>query len=216
LDNKSKPLFKCAGRRGRPVDESKRDAILDAATELFLKNGLDGTSMDDVARKADMAKLTVYARFPGKEALFKAVIERRCDKYHVHRDMGPLTPLPVREALQKFSESFMSLILNDEALQLYRVIEIEAVRNPKIAELFYETGPKPIKEAFEGMLTAWVNAGKVNIADVSKARDHFFSMLKGEAHHKALLGLAPTPTPAQVTAHIESTINVFMAAYAPK
>ncbi|MDE1152402.1 MAG: TetR/AcrR family transcriptional regulator [Micavibrio sp.] len=215
MDNKSKPLFKCA-RRGRPVDETKRDAILDAASELFLKNGLDGTSMDDVARKADMAKLTVYARFPGKEALFKAVIERRCDKYHVHRDMGPLTPLPVREALQSFAESFMSLIMNPEALQLYRVIEIEAVRNPKIAQLFYETGPRPIKESFENMLSVWVKDGKVVMADVSKARDHFFSMLKGEAHHKALLGLAPSPEQAQINAHIESCINVFMAAYGPK
>lgn len=54
---------------------SKRDAVLDAAVELLLLNGYDGTSMDAVAARAGVSKTTVYAHFADKLELFKAVLQ---------------------------------------------------------------------------------------------------------------------------------------------
>ncbi|WP_319937729.1 TetR/AcrR family transcriptional regulator [Allitabrizicola rongguiensis] len=53
------------------TDKSLR--ILEAAKDLFLQNGLRGTSMEAIARKAGVAKPTLYARFPDKEAVFVAL-----------------------------------------------------------------------------------------------------------------------------------------------
>ena len=55
--------------------EGKRGAILRAAGELFLKHGLRGTSMEAVAKAAGVAKPTLYAYFPDKNAVFLAVAE---------------------------------------------------------------------------------------------------------------------------------------------
>ena len=62
-------------RAKRSGGRSKRDAVLDAAVELLLVNGYDGTSMDAVAARAGVSKTTVYAHYSDKLELFKAVLQ---------------------------------------------------------------------------------------------------------------------------------------------
>ena len=66
-------------RRGRAAHlgpERRRPLVLDAAFELFLEHGYDGTSMDAVARAAGVTKPVVYDCFPSKEDLFTALLQR--------------------------------------------------------------------------------------------------------------------------------------------
>src|SRR6266700_222230 len=67
------------GRTGRPPRKlaGEVDArILDAARRVFLERGLAGASIDEIAELACAGKPTIYARFPGEEALFTAVVMR--------------------------------------------------------------------------------------------------------------------------------------------
>ena len=61
-------------KRSPTRTERKRQAILDAAAQLFLRKGYPGTSMDEVAAHAEVAKQTVYAQFASKEALFVSMV----------------------------------------------------------------------------------------------------------------------------------------------
>src|SRR5260370_14848744 len=68
-----------AVRYGRPPREHAgqvEERILDAAGRVFLEHGFQGASVDEIAEVASAGKPTIYARFPGKQALFSAVIER--------------------------------------------------------------------------------------------------------------------------------------------
>jgi AcrR family transcriptional regulator len=56
--------------------ERRRPLVLDAAFELFLEHGYDGTSMEAVARAAGVSKPVVYDCFASKEALFTALLRR--------------------------------------------------------------------------------------------------------------------------------------------
>src|SRR3954452_5013612 len=56
--------------------ERRRPQVLDAALDLFLAHGDDGASMDAVARAAGVTKPVVYACFPGKDELFRALLRR--------------------------------------------------------------------------------------------------------------------------------------------
>jgi AcrR family transcriptional regulator len=56
--------------------ERRRPEVLDAALKLFLKSGYDGTSMQAVADQAGVTKPVVYACFPGKDELFRALLAR--------------------------------------------------------------------------------------------------------------------------------------------
>jgi AcrR family transcriptional regulator len=56
--------------------ERRRPQVLDAALDLFLERGYEGTSMDAVARAAGVTKPVVYACFAGKDELFRALLQR--------------------------------------------------------------------------------------------------------------------------------------------
>ena len=59
----------------------KRQAILDAATDVFLRDGYLGTNMDEIAALSEVSKQTVYKHFASKEALFIEIVEQ-----HDHQD----------------------------------------------------------------------------------------------------------------------------------
>src|SRR6202795_2134769 len=66
-------------KRGRPPKDLAGDVqarILDAAQQLFLEKGFRSASIDDISELAPASKPTIYAHFPGKEALFVAVVAR--------------------------------------------------------------------------------------------------------------------------------------------
>src|SRR2546430_8833816 len=65
-----------SGRAAHLGPERRRPLVLDAAFELFLEHGYDGTSMDAVARAAGVTKPVVYDCFPSKEDLFTALPQR--------------------------------------------------------------------------------------------------------------------------------------------
>src|SRR5271155_1881023 len=70
-------------RSGRPphaLAGEVEERILDAAAMVFLERGFEGASVDEIADVARAGKPTIYARFPGKEALFAAVMARTCAK----------------------------------------------------------------------------------------------------------------------------------------
>jgi AcrR family transcriptional regulator len=67
------------GKRRRATHlgpERRRPQVLDAALELFLKRGYEGTSMQAVADQAGVTKPVVYACYSSKDALFRALLER--------------------------------------------------------------------------------------------------------------------------------------------
>jgi AcrR family transcriptional regulator len=69
-------------KRGRPSKDLAGDVqerILDAAQKLFLERGFRSASIDEIAEQAPASKPTIYAHFPGKEALFAAVVARIID-----------------------------------------------------------------------------------------------------------------------------------------
>jgi AcrR family transcriptional regulator len=63
-------------RRTNGAPPKRRDIILDAAMELMSRYGYRRTSIDDIARRAEIAKGTVYLSFAGKEEIFRALCER--------------------------------------------------------------------------------------------------------------------------------------------
>jgi AcrR family transcriptional regulator len=72
------------GRRGRPANEALGQTIVDAACELFVELGFQATTMDKVAQRAKISKLSIYRHFENKEALFSAAIAATASSLH-HR-----------------------------------------------------------------------------------------------------------------------------------
>jgi len=202
--------------QGRPKDIGKRAGILRAAIKLFMGEGYENTSMEAVAKKAGVSKLTIYSHFADKEELFREVIRHRCDAFSMSGSYMSLVDKPVTEALMLVSRTFATHVLSPDSLRLHRVMQTEAQRHPELIHSFYEVGPKRVKAAFAELLSAWNKQKKLSIPDPMKATEQFFTLVKGEMHMKLMLRVIPHPSPKEIEKHIEASVAMFLAAYQPK
>jgi TetR/AcrR family transcriptional repressor of mexJK operon len=201
---------------GRPKDSAKREGIVRAANALFMKNGYTLTSMESVAKKADVSKLTIYSHFANKDDLFKEVIRQRCDKLGSPESFMALANEPVEKALLQLGINFTTHIFTQDSLRLHSIMQAEAARHPKVVQIFFEAGPKRVRTAFGALLKQWHDQKQLHIPDITKATEQFFSLLKGEMMMRIMLLQMPLPSDAARKAHVRATVEFFLAAYQPK
>lgn len=200
------------GAPGRPKDLSKGAAILEAAKQLFTQHGFDGVSMDQIAAAAGVSKLTVYSHFGDKDALFLAAVRAKCEEVMPPELYLAALKGPLREQLTEIARAFFGLITSQEALSMHRMMLTES-SDPHARQMFWEAGPKQVKAAFAQFLDSRIEAGELVVPDVTRAASQFFCLLKGELHMRMASGLCGKPEPAEVDAHIDATVDLFLRAY---
>lgn len=211
-----KPNVKHAPR-GRPIDHTKRDLILDQAVELFMRKGFHATSMDEIARAAKMSKLTLYTRFVDKDEVFAAVIGRKCQEYVPDDMFDCLDHEPLYDAFYKIGIAFFSLILSPDAIGIYRMMASEAERNPDLTKLFYETGPRRVKKIMRQKFDQLVRDKKMVITDTEQAVDHFYSLFTGsDLYLRALMNIGKPPSQRAIKAHALQAVYSFCTVYLKK
>jgi AcrR family transcriptional regulator len=109
----------------------KSDPILMAAKDAFIENGFGNTSMDDVARRADTTKRTVYNNFGSKERLLEAVIDHSILLFETA--VPPLGPEADPNQIREFCEILLQLMTWRAAIGLQRLIISEGLTFPDIA-----------------------------------------------------------------------------------
>lgn len=202
-----------ASAPGRPKDPAKRHAILRAAQLLFMTQGLSATSMDEVARQAGVSKLTLYSHFADKEDLFQQAVAEKCHEHLPAETFAAAASLPLRAALVAIGCGFVALVFSDAALGLQRLLSVEAPRHPKIGELFWAAGPQRVCDDFARFLQPRIAAGEIAGVAPETAAEHFFSMLKGLPHMRALMKPDEKPSAKEAQAHVDSVVDLFLRAY---
>ena len=201
---------------GRPKDMEKRAAILEAAKQLFVMQGFEGTSMDAIANKAGVSKLTVYSHYRDKETLFAEAVRSKCDTLMPEELFRADLKGPLRKQLLAIARAFFDLITSEDAIAIHRTIVANARTAPKLADRFWQAGPLKVQEGLESFLGAEVEAGKLDIADLHRAASQFFCLLKGECHARMEFGCGDPPTPREIDDHLNATVDFFLRAYAPR
>ncbi|MCA0434303.1 MAG: TetR/AcrR family transcriptional regulator [Proteobacteria bacterium] len=201
---------------GRSSDPQKRQAIIGAATRLFLKDGFGSTSMDDVARLARVTKQTVYAHFKNKDTLFGDIIAAECLRHSPNESMMTDEALPIEQLLFRVGQGFLAMISDPKGLAIHRLVMSEADRKPALAKLFYETGPKRMNDLLTEYLARQNDRGVLHIQNPASAASYFYSLLKGRYHLRMALKVKPLPTRQQLDAHVQETVTVFMHLYGGK
>jgi len=200
---------------GRPKDLAKRRAILDAAKDLFLRNGYDGSSMDAIAAEAGVSKLTVYSHFTDKETLFSAAIKAKCEEQLPELLFELPDDVPLESQLVGIARGFLALINSRESVEMHRMMVNLASQGSKLSQLFYEAGPKRVQEEMEVLLHKAARRGLLNLDDPHRAADHFFSLLKGGAHFRLLIGCGEPLEGEAAELHVQDAIALFLRAYRP-
>jgi TetR/AcrR family transcriptional repressor of mexJK operon len=190
----------------------KREAVLDAAQDCFLELGYAATSMDLVASRAGVSKATIYAHFAGKDDLFGAVINRRCDRDPIFPDGLPEEG-DARAILTAVATRLMALLISPETQATYRVVVAEAARHPDLATAFWEVGPGQGKARLTAMFEELTRRGALDVPDPWAAADQFAAMMRGEIFNRLLLGL-PLPDGRDAAGTVAAAVDTIMRAYA--
>jgi TetR/AcrR family transcriptional repressor of mexJK operon len=196
------------------LEESRVAELLDIASRVFLANGFAGASMNEIARLSNSSKTTFYARFPTKEKLFIAVMERRMDTV-----LGEVTaPLPAESpidvALKEYGTRFLRFALSDDQITLLRIISMESVRFPELGERFYELGPKRGQTFLAGYLQEQIKLGNLLKYDPWIMAEHLVSLLSGGPVRWTVLGLqTATRSREKQQEHIAGALKAFLRAY---
>ncbi len=200
---------------GRPKDLAKRQAILEAAKQLFLTLGYASTSMDAVATAAGVSKLTVYSHFTDKETLFTAAISATCTAQLPELIFELPDGVPLEQVLLNIGCGFQALISSDQSVQLTRLIMTLGTQDPKLSQIFFEAGPLRVLREMELLLQRVDQRGLLRIEHPDKAAEHFFCLLKGAPNYRLLLGYAPALDAEAAQAHVAEVVSMFLRAYRP-
>jgi AcrR family transcriptional regulator len=133
------------GRRKVPVVKGKRavrsaerrEAILAAALDEFSAQGFASTRLDDVARRAGVAKGTIYLHFSDKEALFQELIRSALSPVVGTIEATTAADLPTRAIAEQAVELFIREVYGTRRKDVIRLIITEGGRFPKLAEFYY-------------------------------------------------------------------------------
>lgn len=201
-----------AAYQARVVAE-KRRAILDAAAAAFLEAGYDGTTLEAVARRAQVSTGTLFKRFPTKAALFEAIMERI---WETGPD-GPAAPdassLPVRDALRAIGRDYARLLRAPGVEGLFRVIVAEVNRFPELGRALYERGKKPYLDRLHVQLKAAAADGAVSIADIPLAARQLLGMINDLIFWPRLLVKDLAVTDQDVARAVDEAVETFLARY---
>src|SRR5258708_36559167 len=129
------PVAPLTSRAGRAA--ARRQAIIGAAMDEFIARGFAATRLDDVAKRAGVAKGTIYLHFKDKESMFEELIRTAIVPLVGRMHQPPPMGGSVRDAVEEFAQTFIREIATTRRGDIVRLIVAEGPRFPAIAAFYY-------------------------------------------------------------------------------
>lgn len=201
--------------RRRPVKrlsrgEARRAVMLAAATSVFLRRGFEAATLDEVIQRSGGSRATLYQQFGGKEGLFAAIIDDLCRSIVAPLAGGLEATHPPKAVLTAFARRFLDRLLEPESLGLYRLVIGEAHRFPALGRQVFAAGPTAGAETLAAYLRAESKRGRLRVRSPDVAARVFLEMLKGDLHTRALFGVPPAPSAAEIEACVNEAVRTFL------
>jgi AcrR family transcriptional regulator len=160
---KSARPAKAAGRRRRNGENApdRREAILAAALDEFSARGFAAARLDDVARRAGVAKGTIYLYFRDKEALFQDLVRSVIGPLLARFEAPVEVDLPTRLIAERIVDMFVREIYGTRRKDVIRLIIAEGPRFPKLAEFYYREVISRVIAAVRALLRRAAERGEI-------------------------------------------------------
>ena len=190
-------------RAGRPRSASVNRAILRAAWDLFIERGLAGASIEMIAKRAGVAKTSIYRRWPSRDALLAQAIEAG------RNESAPGYTAAVVE--RSSAKDFVQLVLGVADIMTRPKLRKLVTRligsvpdHPHLFEVYRERYFAPRRRAMVGALRRVQAAGALSAkADVEIIAD----MLAGTLVYRFALAPQPNDTPDKLRAYLFAVLQ---------
>jgi AcrR family transcriptional regulator len=198
-------------RKGRCSLPERRQALLDAAREVFLEKGFASATIDAVVERAGGSKATVYALFENKEGLFAALVAEAAEELSTLVQGYPLDG-DIEENLRDFGRHYLEILTRPERVALFRLVLGECGRVPEVGEIFFRTGPQVIFRRVADMLRSAAARGQIVLSDVDAMAHFLIDALRGHVHMEVMLNPTRRPTQKEIERHVDFVVENFLRA----
>jgi TetR/AcrR family transcriptional repressor of mexJK operon len=197
-------------KRGRPTATQVlafEQAILAKAGEQFFEKGFDGASMEAIAAAAKVSKPTLYNRYPSKEALLKAFVERRIAEMSAKASRQNHSIGGSLEArLRHHAETLIEAAADPEVRALDRLLTSGPAQDFNLGRIFYEAGHRPMIKIIEREIAECTQDDGVPARDPARVALLFFAMLSGWIRLQATIGEATADEASSFVADAVATL----------
>ncbi|ANE74398.1 TetR/AcrR family transcriptional regulator [Dickeya solani] len=166
------------GRRGRPANEALSQTIVDAASELFVELGFQATTMDKVAQRAKISKLSIYRHFENKEALFSAAIAAHCHQFAPQALIEGVGG-SAEDQLIAVGSSLLRTLLSPDVRNVEAMIIADKTNQKSLSKLHYEAGAAYVIAQIEALLRQLHAKAVLNVPDPLRSARLFGALIKG-------------------------------------
>lgn len=192
--------------------ELKREAIIEAARNLFKELGVAATSMDKLAEAAQVSKRTVYNHFATKEALVWHLITEHWYEAMKRNQLNYQPNISLEQQLTDIIRVEIDSINSEEHIDLAKVA---------LGHLFFSTSElcREIEKIklFETALLRWIKAAsldnKIKVNDMDFAHEQLMHLVKGHAFWPQLLSFRAILTDKERGELASETAKMFLARY---
>ncbi len=193
--------------------EVKRQAILQAAGEVFRDMGFERASMSNIRARVGGSKATLYNYFPSKEALFFEVM-LQAKAVEIEAVTGALNPdaEDLKQELIRFGQNFIAVVYSPEAIAVRRLAIAES-RHSDIGRLSFESAVNPIEKQVAEFLKKAMKRGALRTADAKIAAIHLLCLLESELLQRVLLGVIDSVKPEAIAGIVRRAVDVFLSGY---
>jgi len=197
----------------RTKSQARRQAILDAAVEVFQREGFERASMAAICQRIGYSKATLYNYFPSKEELFFEVLFATIEaEFQATHAALSLSAENISQALELFGRRLLPLLYSPQALAMRRLLSAEAGRGD-LGRRCYEHGPERSQSEIARFLKSAMDSGKLRQTNARIAALHLVGLLDAEWSAALLCQTRDSVTPEEVAETVSRAVAVFIAAY---
>ncbi|MDV4178281.1 TetR/AcrR family transcriptional regulator [Rhizobium brockwellii] len=195
---------------------AKRMSILDAAADVFCRQGFAGASIDEIAAVACVSRQTIYNHYREKETLFVAVVEDVMNRANAML-FSVLSTFPERaddleDELTAFAVRLnKNCICNHDGKFLRKLVQTEGERYPHLFESWRQQGPGKLITALSALFARLAHRQALIIDDFDVAARQFVAL--GNADLQMMIFLGATPTDEELDKAARNAVRTFLKAY---
>ena len=195
------------------LDDDRVSELLDVATEVFIEHGFEGASTNEIARRANCSKTTLYTRYPTKERLFLAVLERRMELILSEFATTLQPEPPIEQTLKEYGFHLLQLVLSENQRGMVRVVSMESSKFPDLAKRFYDLGPGRGAAILASYMDEQIKRQRLINENPQIMAEHLMSLITGGYVRWTLLGLPDNIGLKEKKQRVSAAIEMFLRAY---
>lgn len=197
-------------RRGRPArpEEEVKQALLKSAMDVLLESGYEAATMEAIAKRAAVAKKTVYRYAANRQDLIGLAIRQWTDGYAPSMQMQPQNAADAIQALRTILESVCMHVLSETAIRVFRLLTTEFPGKQELLDSYQRNGIERGQRLLSGWLETQSRKGLLHAPEPALLANAILAMAVAEPLRQMALGMKRPLPEGTVAPHVDACMKV--------